>query len=345
MLIYFIILLIAMAPTLLNVSRPKPTMPGFAAFFFVLLVFVGLRFHVGPDWDAYEGIYGMYSDYAAAELHEFSEPGFFLLNKACGSLGFGFQGVIFFCALMFLYGCFAFARTTFDPWMAIASVLPYLVYIIAASGIRQAAAIGIGFLIVARGTSMATVRRLLLVAVAMSFHNSAVILLLLVLLPLKVSALVRAVLIGGTAVVVAYNVGETEAVGKYSKVYLESNVVSDGAFFHVLLIAFPAAVYLYNRKKMLVSVTEDPNVRAASYMAIGAIPLLAVSSTGFDRLSLYLSFVQMWVYPALVQAKIGSRGMLITMISGITLATFFVYFRFGSHAFAYVPYRSILFID
>ena len=61
-------------------------------------------------------------------------------------------------------------------------------------------------------------------------------------------------------------------------------------------------------------------------------------------MSLDFSFVQMWVYPALVEAKVAPRMALIAGIFAVAIATFLVYFMFGTHASSYVPYRNVLFM-
>lgn len=345
MLIYFIFLLAALGPSLANSSKPRIWSPAFKAYFYALLVFLGLRFNVGADWDGYEYLYHYYKAGTWDDAYNFAEPGFVVLNKLSEGAGFGFQGVIFFCSLVFLYGCFAFASTTSDPWMAVASVMPYLVYIISTSGIRQAAAIGVGLYVVARAKSITMFRQLLVIALAISFHNSAALLLVFVIASLKVGVTLRALAMAMVAGFIAITLDDSDAVEKYNSVYLEYNVVSDGAFFHVLLIAFPGALYLFYRKKILAVVPDDVNVHVASYMALGTMPLLSISSTGFDRLSLYLAFVQMWVYPALVEARVAPRFLLVATISGLTMTTFLVYFIFGSYITEYVPYHNALFAD
>ena len=73
------------------------------------------------------------------------------------------------------------------------------------------------------------------------------------------------------------------------------------------------------------------------------MPLLAVSSTGVDRLTLYFSFIQMWIYPAIAKAFVAQRDELRLATGSLVLLIFFVYFLFGTHADAYVPYRNLLF--
>jgi hypothetical protein len=61
-----------------------------------------------------------------------------------------------------------------------------------------------------------------------------------------------------------------------------------------------------------------------------------------DRLALYFSYVQMWVYPALVATFDKSRDKWLLMISGVIVLVFLGFFFYGNHASAYVPYKNLL---
>ena len=111
----------------------------------------------------------------------------------------------------------------------------------------------------------------------------------------------------------------------------------------MLLIAFPSALYLVFRKRLAKASLVDTNVLLASMLTLTAMPLLAVSSTGVDRLTLYFSFVQMLVYPAILRAGVISRNILRVGVTVLVTAIFFVYFLYGSHAYTYLPYKNILF--
>jgi hypothetical protein len=140
----------------------------------------------------------------------------------------------------------------------------------------------------------------------------------------------------------------TRTISYYQNDYVEHNLESKGALFHVLLSAFPAALFLYNRKRIAAAGWGNAQVTAGSFGAILALPLLVVSSTGVDRLALYLSYVQMWAYPALVASFAGPRGNWATranwlaMISSIVVVIFLGFFIYGNHASAYVPYNNVL---
>lgn len=340
--IYFTFLILPLISTMANLSKSKKYNFIFWFYFIALLIFCGFRFEVGPDWHQYHAIYQSYSSLDFSDFIDFSEPSFFLLNKTSEWLGTGYEGVIFFCSLIFLYGCFSYARTTSDPWLAIAAVLPYLVFIISMSGIRQSVAIGLGFYLLAHWNGFSIVVKLVIIALATSFHNSAALLLIFVIYTMKLSLIVRGLLTAVVILFVAYALDETDTFQKYQSVYLEQNIISTGAFYHVLLTAFPALLYLIFQKKLIAYHQDNMNVYLASLMALAAMPLLMVSSTGISRLTLYLSFVQIWVYPAIIRARVANRLLLKSAISMLIMAIFFVYFILGVHAFAYLPYQNIL---
>lgn len=343
MLVYFIILILPIISVLANFSKSRKYNPIFWIYFIILLFFCGFRLEVGPDWHQYHAIYQSYSSIDFSDFVNFSEPGFFLISKVSELFGTGYEGVIFFCSLIFLLGCFFYARTTADPWLAIAAILPYLVFIISMSGIRQSVAIGLGFYLFANWNVFSITVKLIIIALATSFHNSAALLLIFVIYTLKVSLLARGLLTAVVVTFVYYALDETDTLQRYQSVYLEQNIISTGAFYHVLLTTFPALLYLIFQKKLIAYRQDNMNVYLASWMALAAMPLLMISSTGISRVTLYLSFVQMWVYPAIIRARVADRLLLRSAISILIMAIFFVYFIFGVHASAYLPYQNIFF--
>lgn len=337
-------LLVLLLPLALSFQRPRagqrPT--GLATFYVFLWVFIGLRFEIGPDWSGYayifEGVQGV--EWAGIAISR--EPGFFVVNKVSDSLGWGLPGVNAICAALFLFGLFRFAATTPNPWLATSAVIPYLVFIVSMSGVRQAAAIGLAFLALSRWRESGLLWKLGLIGLAASFHNSAVVFLIFVLWDGGRYPLVRAI-VGSTVLVLAARyLDDSGATDTYASRYFEQNVESAGAFYHVALCALPGALYLFFRRQITSHGWANGLMQRASILAVALLPLVLLSSTGASRLSLYFSFVQMWVFPAFVAAH-GKRWIPATfMCAGYFLAVFVVYFSLGSHVGAYVPYRNIL---
>lgn len=324
------------------ISRKNLHLFSWISFFCLLLFFMGFRYQVGADWTGYEYMYDEYSERNINDIFFIAEPGFFLLNKFCDFVGLNHQGVVFISALFFLAGCFSYAKITSNPWLAITVVMPYLIFIISMSGIRQATAIGIGYLMLGRWSVSSNLEKFLLVSLAVSFHNTAIVFLLFVLFSLKQSISVRLLLGFLVLLVVGYGLNINDSIDRYQKIYVEENIVSDGAFFHVLLTAIPSFIYLYYRKKLLTLNLFDKNVALASFLTIGLMPLLQVSSTGVDRLILYFSFVQMWVYPTILQAGFVNRNLIRVAIGLLTITILLIYLFYGTHADAYIPYKNFL---
>lgn len=316
---------------------------GIWAFFILLLIFSGLRDGVGPDWSGYENIYDLYLNDRIWDFSNYAEPGFFLINKLSEAAGFGLYGVMFFCAFAFLWGVFSFALRTANPWMAIAVVVPYLVYVIAMSGIRQAAAIGFSFYMLSRWRDSSTLAKVSWILLAISFHNSAAIFLIFVIVSVRARLIVKVPVIFAVGLLLTYGLNETDSYAKYQSVYIQQNIESGGAYLHILLSALPAALYLWQRKKIIRAVELHPAIDLAAYMAIAAMFLVPFSSTGVDRLALHFSFLQMWVYPAIVRAFGANAPTLKVLVSVLVLSVFFGYFLLGTHAFAYLPYNNVIF--
>jgi hypothetical protein len=348
MLAYFAVLAIPLVVSWNGTSISRRISIGLMVYFLVLLVFLGLRYEVGPDWPQYGNIFLDLQYYDVTNAVVSREPGFIALNKVCDLLGFGFQGVVFVCALVFLIGMFAYAGQTANAWIAVAVITPYLIFVIAMSGIRQAAAMGIIYLILARWTKFSFITKVALILGAATVHNSALFALGLIAFEDRKWLLPKILVTGLLVWYLVNSEAVTATLSYYQNDYVNQNMESSGAFLHVLLSAFPAALFLYNRKRIAAAGWGNAQVTAGSFAAIFALPLLMFSSTGVDRLALYLSYVQMWAYPALVstfaetRGNLGKRGIWLAMISGIIITVFLGFFIFGNHSVAYVPYRNVL---
>ena len=340
----WIYLLVLTIPLVLSFQAPRrrnrPV--GLVAYYLLLWLFVGLRHEVGPDWPAYSYMYeaAVANDWNAI-AHD-REPGFFLINKLSDALGWGFYGVNAIGAALFLLGVYRFASRTANAWLATAAVVPFLVFIISMSGVRQAAALGIAFALLAEWDKASVARKVIVIALAATVHNSALFMLVFVLWDGSRYPWLR-IALGSFALLVGVRLlDQTGATDVYAKRYLETNVESGGAFYHVALSSFPGLIYLVFRKQIAAHGWASPLMLRASLVAIALLPLVLVSSTGTSRLALYLSFVQMWVFPAFVAAHgrrwVGATGICVVYF----LAIFVVYFTLGTHAGAYIPYGNVL---
>lgn len=183
-----------------------------------------------------------------------------------------------------------------------------------------------------------------LVALAFSFHTSAIVLLAFLVYGLKISPVLRYLTVLAVSWLVYLDFSQTEEYRAYEIIYLAENLESPGAVMHVILNAFPAALYFIFRKRMRQLLGREPIFELLCALSLLALPALLVSSTGADRLALYFSAVQMAVVSALprLPAKVASQIIVHGGILVYLSLVLFVWLNFANSARAYIPYGNVL---
>ena len=327
-------------------AEPLLLIPMFVMF----VLFIGLRDKVGMDWNNYLAIFDKVSGYTFAEAVTTSEPGFTVLTWLSFWMGFDVYGINFFGALIFSFGLFSICHVAREPWLALVVAIPYLVVVIAMSGLRQSVAIGIIFLLVANWRSFGVIYRVGFILAASLFHLSAIFLLIFVVLELKLSMVYKFVLVVLISVVSVYVLSMTdqhaEHLSYYKETYLgEESIYSPGALQHVLLLTIPAGVYLLNYKKWTKLYGKDQLLLMMSILSLATVPGVLVWSTAVDRMSLYLSSLPLLVYaglPYLFRSSIRSFATRLLIIS-FHILVMAVWLSSANSAYAYLPYSNILF--
>lgn len=307
----------------------------------VYIFFIGFRHEVGPDWIAYIGKYDYISHGSLNEAIAYTEPGYAILNWLMAKLNTDVYGVNFLAASLLMFGLVEFAKKMPLPWLALISATPYLIIAVACGLTRQSAAIGIAFYLLAGWGKNSTSKNIILALLATSFHYSAFITLLFVLQAIKMPAWCRWIIIlaGGAMSFVIFS--QTDQYTVYKQRYVVANIESFGALQHISLNAIPAMIYLVFIKKWRNIYGKNNLMELLSYLSLLSIAGLLFSSTAVDRLSLYLSPIQMLVYstiPIVFKNKIYS--LIIVIIHVFIL---FLWLNYSSHAFTFLPYQNILF--
>lgn len=312
----------------------------FMAVLYVL--FIGFRFQTGSDWPAYAQMYKHIGQISFYESVFYTEPGYAALNWLMNKVGLGLIGVNIFVSVIFIFGLVKFAKITPNPFIALVSVTPYLIIVIGMSATRQAAAIGLVFLIFANW-KQSNVRKITLSIMAISFHYSAVIVLFFVLYSLKIPSWLKWLIIIFGGIVSFYVLKETSKFTEYNQTYMVTNIVSPGAIQHALLNGLPAIIYLFFLKKWDAVYEKIDLMRVLSIASIVSVFAVFISSTAIDRLALYLSPIQMMVYstiPIIFRSYIYS--FFIILVHFIILLLWLIY---SNTAFVFIPYKNYLFIE
>jgi hypothetical protein len=338
-------------PSMLALSAPR-SKSVFAIFGIALLfiVLIGLRYRVGMDWNNYAAIHQSLSGAALEQAAQSSEVASRLLMWASANYFDGVIGSNLAAAIVLMMGVLAIALRSREPWLALLAATPYLCIVIGMSGLRQSIAIGVFFLAVANWDRMSAFVRAGLIIAAALFHTSAIFMLALLSLTLRLGWVWKAIIIAIAAPLAVYYAQGASSLAPsfeaYAQNYLsvEGRIDSPGALGHVALVAFPASIYLLRRKRLAENAPNPELLDVAAWACLALVPLAFTYSTAASRFSLYFQFVPMLVWPALIGAtsknsRLGMRLGLVAAYSGYTV----VWFAAANSAHAYLPYSNYLF--
>jgi hypothetical protein len=204
--------------------------------------------------------------------------------------------------------------------------VPYLVIVVAMGYTRQGVAIGLAMLALVALSERKLLRFVLFVAVAATFHKSAVI-----LLPLAVLAGTRqklwTVFWMGLSFALFYVLLLQDSVESLHSGYIAAEMQSEGAALRAAMNAVPALMFL---------------------MSLGALGLVAMllgfssASTAVDRVALYWIPLQLVVLSRLPQAIARKGSLERYLVFGVvaySAAVLFVWLVFSAHSPEWLPYQ------
>jgi hypothetical protein len=229
-----------------------------------------------------------------------------------------------------------------NPWIALVSVTPYLVIAIGMSAVRQSAALGLVFHLMA-SWRQDLAKKLVLSGLAVSFHYSAVMALIFLQQGIRLGVWLRIAILAVGGAVVFPVLNATDTYAKYYETYLENDLLSPGAFLHVLLNAIPAAIYGLLRRRWRSRFGANDVLPMLAILSVASTFGVSISSTGIDRLALYLSPIQMMVYGGL-PVLFGQQYRVIwcAVIALYSLVVMYWWLNFANTARGFLPYDNWL---
>lgn len=311
--------------------------------FVVLILMIGLRHEVGADWSNYGDMVKNASYQKLSQAVVRSDPAYGFLNWVGAKTGFGLYFVNTICAVFFCWGLVVFCRAQPRPWLALTVAMPYLVIVVAMGYTRQSAAIGLAMLGLVALSNEKIFRFVLFVALAASFHKSAVI-----LMPLAVLAGTRNKVWTAFWVVLVtllfYILFLQESVESLTEIYIVAQYDSSGAVIRIAMNALPAVLFLYYHKRFNM---QPANKIFWSWMSVAALVFVVLlivspSSTAVDRVALYWIPLQLVVLSRLPNAlgkRNGENARWVFAVVAYSAMVLFVWLLFATHAKLWLPYQ------
>ncbi len=310
----------------------------------IFIIIIGYRFQVGGDWYNYLSHFRLISYLTVSEVLGRSDPGYYLINWYMQDWGFDIYAVNLICGAIFIIGLVILARQQPYPWLAFIVAIPYLIVVVAMGYTRQAAAIGFVFWGIASLRNSEFKKFLILVALAATFHKSAVLMIGLGLFLQGKGKVVRflAVLAIGFGIWSAFLAQYQDQLWKN---YVEVKMQSQGAFIRVAMNLFPAVIFLYFRKRWKATFKDYTFWLIIALGSVVSIFVVNFASTAVDRVSLYFTPIQIVVFarlPQLLKDSVPVRTItwLIVLFYFLVL---YVWLNYATHARYWVPYQNALF--
>lgn len=311
----------------------------------ILIIMIGFRREVGYDWWNYLLIYNYIEGANFWSALQRTEPGYALLNWTASSIGVGIWFPNLICAIIFVWGLVTFCRQQPSPSLALVVALAYFVIVVGMGYTRQSAALGLVMVAIVQYERGATLRMMICLAFAVTFHTSAIVMAPVLAIASARRGFVPVLLISLIALLLAYQfMGYLlQIVSRYSA----ETFVSAGAMPRTLMNLVPALVFLMMPQRFT---RNESELRLWSTIAaialVSALALFAgISTTVVDRLGLYLIPLQIVIWSRL-PTVLGSRtkpSMLAFMaVVAYSLAVQLVWLGYGHMRSGWIPYRNYL---
>ena len=347
----FVYWLLFLLPAWLAVTRLRPVQSQSArwpalwhAFFWLLVLVIGLRHQVGGDWGNYVENVELVTNVSLQDaLGANKDPAYSLLNWLAAESGLGIYFVNTVCAALFAWGLLAFCRAQPRPWLALVVAVPYLVTVVAMGYTRQGTAIGLAMLALVALADRKMLRFVIFVVLAATFHMSAVILMPLALLAGTKRKIWTAIWVGLSSVLF-YVLLLMDSIDVLQTNYIEAEYQSEGAGVRLAMNAMPAILYLLIHRKFVMPRAERVFWTWMSLGALGLLLLLVVSpsSTAVDRLGLYWIPLQLFMLSRLPNAigkPTGFNSIWVYWVVAYSAVVLFVWLFFATHANSWLPYQ------
>ncbi len=305
---------------------------------------IGYRHEVGGDWYNYIRILNRANVLTFNEVLSHGDPGYYLLNMLLGSWDFHIYAVNLVCGAIFMMGLITFARRQPNPWLAIAVAVPYIIVVMAMGYTRQAVALGFVFLGLVSLEKSEFKKFIIMIALAVTFHKSAVLLIGLGMFLQGNGKFIRffAVVIVGFA---AWSAFVADYQQQLWNVYVTEQMQSQGAVIRVTMNFLPSLLFFVLRKQWK---KEFKDYSFWAMLALGSIIsffFVNFASTAVDRIALYFTPIQVIVYarlPYMLRTKY-SEKVTTSAILVVYLMVLYVWLNYAVHSRFWVPYNNLIF--
>ena len=318
---------------------------------------IGLRHEIGNDWFHYLDYYDRSSNSNLFDLSLVQfEPGYALANWLSSQINFGIYGVNLICGIIFTYGLIFFCKSQPNPWISLGIAMPFIGIVFAMGGTRQATAIGIIYIAIVYLMRGSRFKFFILLCLATTFHKSAIVMLPFGIFGGKNNSLAFQFICGVLILLSIWLLYDDKDVyrdyiahyiNRDSAINYGGGLYSYGARVRVWLNFLPVLLYLFLSKNKTLFKEKGGIFWKNIFLAIFiSIPLVEYYSAAIDRINIYFSVVQIFLWPRIIfmQNSKFNKAFLTFCVFTLYFLVLYVWMNFARHRDVYVPYQNILFL-
>lgn len=343
MLVYIVIFFLIFLSSLFKIPL-NYRLKSFICLLF-LVFFVGFRYNVGGDWDAYLYHYNSLEFNNMLDNLFLWDPGYVLLEYIAKFLGIGIYGVNLFCSLLFGL-CFLYFVNSFNLRLSYSLLIgfPYLIMVVVCGYSRQGVAIGFVMAMLGAFNKKENSKVWLMYLLAIFFHKTALVAGLIFIFDKKIFN-IRNMFFLFIIFLFIYNLFQDD-FKRLCRAYFLHTMQSEGAMIRIfinVLAGFSLLICSKEYKKKF----QDYDLWKSIFMVSVFILFFTIfthTSTIGDRILLYFYPLQIIVFNRIIfliknnDLKILQYFYVVVFYWGVLLG----WLCLAVHRFAWIPYKNIL---
>ncbi len=283
---------------------------GLIAIMTCFVIFTGLRDGIGTDWENYLALLKTFESKKNL-IKILIDPSYSLLNIVSIKLGLGIHFINLVCSSIFMMGIYALCIRQPNPWLALSIAAPYLIFVVSMNYTRQSAAIGLFILAILSINSNKRLKYIIYTILAISFHKTA--LLLLLFFPRIFKKKLTITYVSSVATITFLFTFFWPYITGLFSVYVENRMESSGALVRILITGLAGLSFFYFKDLWKKMYKNDYYCwKWFSFLSIICVPMVFLASTAVDRIGLYL-----------LPLQVASFSKLPFFFTGITRTTIF----------------------
>ncbi len=314
-------------------------------FLIILIVFIGLRYDVGGDWDIYKNdFYENISSFNLLKFDYVRDFGYEFLSYLIFKLEFEIYVLNLILAVLFVYSLNKFSiNFTDNYWIIFVIAFPYLITVGAMGFVRQAAAVSFILLSLCYFQKKDLIKFLIIFLGALLFHKSSAILLPFLLISnLKLNIKFNLIII--ILFFLAYIIISPE-IARISSYFSESSKYSSlGVIPRIILNLLPGLMFLLFFKKLRFNNNIDIVIILITFFQILILFFINDNTSTFiDRLIINFYFIQLLVFSRLYLILPSHKIAINILIIIFYAMIYYTWMQYSAHSYAWIPYKNIIF--